>query len=89
MMGKKEMLSEMQNLCFYGEQKKKQTVFIRVPWFQCKFNCTVLILLGFVDILSFYFHPELNGVTLSALLCVHSQKIGKKRRAWLLPITRK
>lgn len=60
--------------------KTKQSVFIQVSSFHCKFNCTVLILLGFVDIMSFYFQPELNGVMLSALLCVHSQKIKKDER---------
>lgn len=30
--------------------------------------------------MSFYFQPALNGVTLSALLCVHSQKIKKEER---------
>lgn len=68
---------------FVSKNETKQSVFIQVASFHCKFNCTVLIFLGFVDIMSFYFQPELNGVMLLALLCVYSQKI-KKRRARLV-----
>lgn len=89
MMEKKKCCLRCKIFVSMGKKKDEQTVFIPVPSFQCKFTCTVLILLGFVDILSFYFQAELNGVTLSALLCVHSQQIRQKRRARLLPITRK
>lgn len=52
--------SHAKSLFLWKKKNDKQTVFIQVPSFQCKFNCTVLILLGFVDILSFYFQQELN-----------------------------
>lgn len=68
-------------------KQTKQTVFIQVLIFIVNLNVQFWFqsLLGFVDILSFYFQQKkLNGVTLSALLCLHSLKkemlLKKERR---------
>jgi len=75
---------------FVSINKIKQNVFIQVLIFNVNLNVQFWFqsLLGFVDILCFYFQQkELNGVTLSALLCLHSPKKrnvkNRKRRAWL------
>lgn len=55
---KKDRKKCLTSKIFVSMNKTKQSVFIQVASFHCKLNCTVLILLGFVDIMSFYFQPD-------------------------------
>lgn len=70
--------NEFHNSIFVSINKtKKMCFFMQVLIFNVNLNVQFWFqsLLGFVDIQCFYFkREELNGVTLSALMCLNSQK---------------
>lgn len=78
MTNKKERLIIVTLSLFLSRKKKQATCFFYTSaHFPCKFKCTVLIskftrFCRYSELLFSIIKKELNGVTLSALLCLHS-----------------